>query len=104
VTPLQKLLTGTLLWSFVLVPLASFVIYLAPIYKAFPTVYHGTFWLIGAGAGIGAAFLFSFLWMSYVPKLLVRRAEKKKLADEKARDEKRAASKQAAADRRAEEE
>lgn len=89
-TPLQKLLAGGLLWALILVPLFGFVFYLAPLYKAFPTVYRGDFFMLGVALGVVAAFLVSFLWMTVVPKFLDRRAQRRKDADDQRRAERKA--------------
>lgn len=89
-TPLQKLLAGSLLWALILVPLMGFVFYLAPIYKAFPSIYRGDFFILGVVLGVVAAFVVSFLWMTVVPKVLERRAIRRKAADDERRAERKA--------------
>jgi hypothetical protein len=91
-TPLQKLLVGSLLWALILVPLFGFVFYLSPIYKAFPSVYRGDFFILGVGLGVVAAVAFAFAWMTFVPRMIERRAEKRKRADEERRAQRKAAS------------
>jgi hypothetical protein len=92
-TPLQKLLVGSFLWALILVPLSGFVFYVAPIYKAFPTVYRGDFFILGVALGVVAAVLVSFLWMTVVPRTLERREQRRKLADEQRRADRKAAAK-----------
>lgn len=92
-TPLQKLLVGSFLWALILVPLSGFVFYLAPVYKVFPSIYRGDFFMVGVAVGVVAAFVISFLWMTVVPRTLERRAQRRKLADEERRAERKAAAK-----------
>jgi len=91
-TPLQKLLVGSFLWALILVPLSGFVLYLAPVHKAFPGVYRGDFFMLGVALGLVASFAVSFFWMTFVPRLLERRSVRRKRADEERRAERRAAA------------
>ncbi len=94
-TPLQRLLAGSFLWALILVPLFGFVFYVAPLYKAFPDVYRGDFFILGVGLALLSSFAISFLWMAYVPRLLERREVRRKRADVERREARRKAAQRA---------
>jgi membrane protein implicated in regulation of membrane protease activity len=94
-TPLQKLLVGSLLWALILVPLFGFVFYVSPIYKAFPTIYRGDFFMLGVGLALVFSVAISFVWMTFVPRMLERRELRRKRADEARRAERKALAKRA---------
>lgn len=75
VTPLQKMLTGTLFGSIIFVPLTSFALYLLPFYKM-SELYRGTYWVIGAVLGIGLGAALAVFWMTRLPRMISRRAER----------------------------
>ena len=77
VTPLQKMLTGTLLLSLILAPIMAWGLYLAPFYKASGALYRGEYFLIGLALAIVAAAVFSYLWMAVLPGFLVKREERR---------------------------
>lgn len=97
VTPLQMILTGTLLISLILAPLVAFALYLSPLYKAPGAMYRGTYFMIGLGACVLLAAVISVFWMSYLPGLLVRREQRRAERDLAAREERREAGRKARA-------
>jgi hypothetical protein len=97
VTPLQMILTGTLLISMILAPLVAFGLYLSPLYKAPGALYRGTYFMIGLGVGVLLAAVLSVFWMSYLPGLLVRREQRQAEREVAAREERREAGRKARA-------
>ena len=89
ITPLQKLLAGTLLLSFITVPIFSFAFYLLPFYKATGALYRGDYWLIGALLGIALSAAFSYVWMTMLPGILERRHTKREARAAADREERR---------------
>ena len=102
-TPLQKILAGTLLLALMAVPLFTFVFYLAPFYKAPGAMYRGTYWLIGGTLALVLCVAFSWFWMTRLPGLLEarqkKRVERAALRREERRLEKRAEQEQLRSDR-----
>lgn len=108
VTPLQQILTGTLLLSLILSPILAWGLYLAPFYKAQGALYRGDYFLLGLAGGIIVSAAFSYVWMAVLPSYLVKRDERhaaraveekaakreaaKTLRDEAAKAEKREAA------------
>lgn len=90
ITPLQKLLAGTLLLSLIVVPVSSFAFYLAPFYKAPGALYRGEYWAIGALLGIAVSAVFSYVWMTMLPGILERRHVKREERAAADREERRA--------------
>jgi hypothetical protein len=104
-TPLQKILAGTLVLSFITVPIFSFVFYLAPFYKAPGAAYRGEYWLIGGALAIVLSAAFSWFWMTRLPGLLEarqkKRVERAAVQREERRVEKRKEQEQLRSDRAA---
>src|SRR6267378_1447266 len=100
VTPLQKVLTSTFLLSIILCPLLGFGLFVSPLYKAPTAYYQGDYYIIAAGAGLGLSLLLSFLWMSYLPGLIERRAQRKVAREAEARVQKREDERKAREERR----
>jgi len=88
-TPLQMMLAGTFLLSIVLVPLSTFVMYLAPFYKAEGALYRGDYWLFGGIIGIAFSAFFSWFWMTKLPGLLETRRTKREARAVAKREERR---------------
>lgn len=76
VTPLQQILTGTLLLSLILSPILAWGLYLSPLYKGQGALYRGDYFLLGLAAGVIISAAFSYLWMAVIPAYLVRREER----------------------------
>lgn len=104
-TPLQKLLAGTLVLALIAVPIFTFVFYLAPFYKAPGAMYRGNYWLIGGTLAIVLCVAFSWFWMTKLPDLLearqAKRVERAAAQREERRVEKRAEQEQLRTDRAA---
>ena len=100
ITPLQKLLAGTLVLSLISVPLFSFAFYLLPFYKAEGAMYRGSYWLIGALVAIAVSAVFSYLWMTAVPGILEKRKTRAAERAAAAREERRLEKKRDAEQRR----
>ncbi len=76
VTPLQQMLTGTLLLSFILSPILAWGLYLAPFYKAQGALYRGDYFLLGLAGGVIVSAAFSYVWMAVLPSYLLKRDER----------------------------
>jgi hypothetical protein len=100
-TPLQKVLTGTLLLSLITVPIFSFGFYLAPFYKAAGAPYRGDFWIYGALLGVALSAAFAFVWMTWLPAFLEKRQTRREERATAAREERRLAKKREAEKSRA---
>lgn len=92
VTPLQQILTGTLLLSLILSPILAWGLYLSPLYKAQGALYRGDYFLLGLAAGILISAAFSYLWMAVIPSYLARREERHAARAVEEKAEKRAAA------------
>ncbi len=88
-TPLQKILAGTLLLSLITVPIFTFVFYLAPFYKAPGAAYRGDYWLIGGTIAIALSAAFSWFWMTKLPGLLEARQKRRVARAAALREERR---------------
>jgi hypothetical protein len=98
ITPLQKILVGTTLITFILGPIFSFALYLLPFYKAEGALYRGAFYLLGfLGAILLSAFI-SWFWMARLPGVIEKRQAKRSERALKEKEQKREDAKKARED------
>jgi hypothetical protein len=98
ITPLQKILVGTTLLTFILGPIFSFALYLVPFYKAEGALYRGAYYLLGFLAAILLSAFIAWFWMARLPALIEKREAKHAERALKEKEQKRADAKQARED------